>query len=163
MEYAEPEAARAREVFDEVLVGDAQAALEEHDPELPYDTVLCYDVLEHLYDPSAVLRRLAAITRPGGTLQISIPNARHWTLLRDLLLRGTFAYEVHGHRDVTHLRWFTRADLVRLVSDCGWTVEAVKGPGHRPRRIRWVHAITAGRTVEFEALQWHLLARRGFA
>ena len=31
------------------------------------------------------------------------------------MLRGTFGYTEFGHRDATHLRWYTRRDLVALV------------------------------------------------
>ena len=82
----------------------------------PFDTICTYDVLEHLVDPEPVLRALLAVAAPGGRLHISIPNARHFTLLRDLLFRGTFGYTEFGHRDVTHLRWYTRRDLVALVA-----------------------------------------------
>ena len=58
----------------------------------PFDTILLYDVLEHLVDPWEVLRQLHGVAAPGARVHVSIPNARHWTLLRDLALRGTFGY-----------------------------------------------------------------------
>ena len=87
----------------------------------PFDTICCYDVLEHLADPQAVLAR-CAVAAPGARLHISIPNARHFSLLFDLVVRGTFGYRDWGHRDSTHLRWYTRRDLVALVESAGWNV-----------------------------------------
>ena len=79
----------------------------------PFDTICCYDVLEHLADPAIALRGLRGLRPDGGHLHISIPNARHFSLVYDLVVKGTFGYTEFGHRDATHLRWLTRRDLRR--------------------------------------------------
>ena len=103
----------------------------------PFDTILLYDVLEHLVDPWEVLRQLHGVAAPGARVHVSIPNARHWTLLRDLALRGTFGYTPAEHRDVTHLRWFTRARSRRAAR--------VDRLGRRRRRLRRAAAGLAAR------------------
>ena len=82
----------ARGALDEVHVGSVEAVLEAGGLAGPFDTICCYDVLEHLVDPEPVLRALRAVAAPGARLHISIPNARHFSLLIDLLFRGTFGY-----------------------------------------------------------------------
>lgn len=150
---------QARGVVDELFIGgieDAFAHLQG-----PYDTICCYDVLEHLVDPYDVLRQLVAIAAPGARLHVSVPNARNWRLARDLFLKGTFAYADWGHRDITHLRWFTSRDLAAAVADAGWTNVDVRTPVHDPRReriLRGANALTRGRAEEFLVLQWTLLA-----
>jgi 2-polyprenyl-3-methyl-5-hydroxy-6-metoxy-1,4-benzoquinol methylase len=148
-------AAAAAEHYDQVRVGTVESQLDEvHGP---FDTICAYDVLEHLADPYDVLRRLRAITRPGGHLDVSVPNARHFSLVRDLVLRGTFGYTEWGHRDNTHLRWFTRRDIVAAVADAGWTVEGTSHPAlHRAAALdRW----TRGHSTEFLVGQWYVRAR----
>jgi len=154
----DPEAAAAAtEKCDDVRVGTVEAALE--DLEGPFDTVLCYDVLEHLVDPWSVLGELREITAPGGRLQVSVPNARHLSLVWDLMLRGTFGYTDWGHRDNTHLRWFTRRDIIAAVEAAGWRVEATShSPISAPRRL--LERLTFGRSSEFLVLQWYVLATR---
>jgi 2-polyprenyl-3-methyl-5-hydroxy-6-metoxy-1,4-benzoquinol methylase len=148
-------AERARAVYDEVVVGDAFEALEELEGK--FDTILCYDVLEHLIDPGALLRKLFERSAPGGRLHVSVPNARHVSLLRDLFVRGTFGYAPVGHRDATHLRWFTRMDIVRLVEEASWRVE---GTSHSPlRRTNTLDRLMRGRVAEFLVGQWYVLAR----
>ncbi len=150
---AEP-AAIAAKVYDQVLVGDALSELP--DAQGPFDTILCYDVLEHIYDPLAVIRALRGVAAPNGRLHISVPNASHITLLRDLILRGTFGYQPAGHRDATHVRWFTRRDIVAIVGEGGWHVDSVAHS--QLHRSRLLHKLSRGRSTEFLAGQWYVLA-----
>ena len=109
-------------------------------------------------DLEPVLRALRSVAAPGARLHVSIPNARHFSLLVDLLFRGTFGYRVFGHRDATHLRWYTRRDIVALVGRTGWDVQWAIADTFRGRN-RYVDRLTLRRAREFLALQWHVLAR----
>ncbi|RDI74299.1 Methyltransferase domain [Gaiella occulta] len=156
VEIHAPSAERAARSLDEVFVG----RLEEHIGGFDgvFDTILLYDVLEHLPDPASALVALRGVAAPGARVHVSLPNARHWSLVRDLALRGTFGYTDAGHRDRTHLRWFTRRDIVSLLEQCGWHVERVD---HLPlRRVSALASrLTSGLTAEFLVYQWFLLAR----
>jgi 2-polyprenyl-3-methyl-5-hydroxy-6-metoxy-1,4-benzoquinol methylase len=147
-------AARAREALNEVGVGPVEEIL----PTLSgnWDTICCYDVLEHLVDPGKVLVALRAAASPGARLHISVPNARHVSLLADLVIRGTFGYTEWGHRDSTHLRWFTRRDIVAATEAAGWRVRATSHPALH--RARLLGAISKGRSNEFLVGQWYVLA-----
>ncbi|MEA2210294.1 MAG: hypothetical protein QOF83_242 [Solirubrobacteraceae bacterium] len=150
-------AAAARQIYDEVLVGPAEemmGSLHEN-----FDTVLCYDVLEHMVDPWAVLAQAARVCVAGGRLHVSVPNARHVSLMLDVMLRGTFNYQEHGHRDNTHLRWFTPRDLETAIEGAGFEVRTRSHPPFSwPRRL--LGRLTGARSDEFLAGQWQVLAVR---
>ena len=98
-----------------------QGALE--DPVLPFeadafDLVVLADVLEHLADPLAALRRAAGWCRPGGAVLISVPNVAHW-VARLTLLRGRWPAHDSGTFDSSHLRWFDRDAVATLLRDAG--------------------------------------------
>ncbi len=150
-------AATARSVFDTVVVGDALAAVRTL-PDDSFDTIVCYDILEHLYDPVAVLRDLYRVVVAGGRLHVSVPNARHASLFRDLYLRGTFGYTPFGHRDSTHIRWFTRTDLQRLLAEAGWTVTETTTHPFKPYRALLTR-LSGGRLSEVFAVQWFVMCR----
>ncbi|HEY4278329.1 MAG TPA: class I SAM-dependent methyltransferase [Conexibacter sp.] len=156
VEYVPEQAARAAELLDRVVTGSIDDAVEELDDER-FDTILCLDVLEHLVDPISTLRALRTLAVDGARLQVSVPNARHLSLVWDLMVRGTFGYTEHGHRDSTHLRWFTRSDIVDAVEQAGWAVERVSHPALQ--RTRALDRLTAGRSTEFTVGQWYVLAR----
>jgi len=156
IEIHEPSAERARDVLDQVLTGP----VEERLPDLAgaFDTILAYDVLEHLVDPYSVVRGLRERAAPGARLHVSLPNARHWSLMRDLVLHGSFAYTEQGHRDATHLRWFTKADAVAMVERGGWRVERVDHQDLRPVSAAAAR-ISRGVSAEFLVHQWAILAQ----
>jgi 2-polyprenyl-3-methyl-5-hydroxy-6-metoxy-1,4-benzoquinol methylase len=148
------ELARAR--YDEVVAAPVERALEQL--EGPFETILCLDVLEHLVDPEPVLRDLHRVAAPGARLQVSLPNARHVSLMKDLIFRGTFGYTDWGHRDRTHLRWFTRRDIVDAMVRNGWPVQRVSHPALN--RSRALDRLTRGRSTEFLVAQWYVLGVR---
>jgi 2-polyprenyl-3-methyl-5-hydroxy-6-metoxy-1,4-benzoquinol methylase len=153
----DPEAAQvARQAYDQVLTGRVEDVLGSLDG--PFDTILAYDVLEHLTDPGDLLRRLHQVAAPNALLHVSVPNARHWSLVRDLVVHGTFAYTDWGHRDRTHLRWLTRRDLVALLESNGWHVERTLHAPSSPAGSL-LERLTAGRSAEFLVYQWSALAR----
>ena len=81
-------------------------------------------------------------------------------LARDLLLRGTFGYAAYGHRDSTHLRWFTRRDLEAMVQAQGWRVVESR-PTATLRRTGFLEGPTRGLVGELLSPQWQLLATAG--
>ncbi len=95
-----------------------QMALAERFAGCQYDFILCADILEHLRRPEALLAQLPELLAPGGQVLLSVPNAAYAGLIGELLA-GDFRYRPEGLLDATHLRFFTRLSLLRLLEDCG--------------------------------------------
>lgn len=150
-------AAGAAQAYDEVRVGRAEEELQGLRG--PFDTILLYDVLEHLPEPWVVLELLHEVAAADARVHVSVPNARHWSLLWDVAVRGSFGYGDAGHRDRTHLRWFTKRDLVSLLEGAGWSVEGVSH-GELRAVSRLAERLTRGLSAEFLVYQLSALARR---
>ena len=118
-----PEVAeRARRRVDRVIVGSAET-LDFAAVELGgVDAVLLADVLEHLLDPWAFLRRLRAALVPHAAIVASIPNLANFWLLEELAA-GRFPYADSGLLDRTHLRFFTRASIAAMFEGAGFAIE----------------------------------------
>jgi 2-polyprenyl-3-methyl-5-hydroxy-6-metoxy-1,4-benzoquinol methylase len=86
-----------------------------------YDAVLCGDVLEHLADPAAAIRRLRPFVAPSGRLVASVPNGAYWAL-RLSLLAGRWNYTDRGLLDHTHLRNFTLKSFLETIRAGGFEV-----------------------------------------
>jgi 2-polyprenyl-3-methyl-5-hydroxy-6-metoxy-1,4-benzoquinol methylase len=86
-----------------------------------YDVVVAGDVLEHVPSPLDMLRQIAGVLRPGGQVLVSVPNFAHW-YPRTRVMFGMFGYDRRGILDQTHLRFFTRATIRRLVRRAGFDI-----------------------------------------
>jgi 2-polyprenyl-3-methyl-5-hydroxy-6-metoxy-1,4-benzoquinol methylase len=141
----DPDAAREASRFcRQVVVGDFSAG-EIDLPKQAYDVVLLADVIEHLADPVAALRRLRPLVGAGGFLLVSTPNIANWSM-RLLHLAGRWEYTDRGLMDRTHLRFFTRRTLIRALEEAGYRVVEMDSTTPLPvaRREpfnRWAHAL----------------------
>jgi predicted TPR repeat methyltransferase len=88
----------------------------------PFDALVLSDVLEHVADPIAFARTIAAIPVLRGALWIvSVPNYAVW-YNRIRTLFGIQSYAWSGLWDRTHLRFFTRRTVRELLEYCGLDV-----------------------------------------
>lgn len=123
--WSEAEAAHARPHYRRVEVADLETAdLHTLLAGQRYDRIVCADVLEHLRQPERILDTCRALLAPDGQLLISVPNAAYCGLVAELL-HGEFRYRDEGLLDRTHLRFFTRTSLLRLLHEQGWAVDAL--------------------------------------
>jgi 2-polyprenyl-3-methyl-5-hydroxy-6-metoxy-1,4-benzoquinol methylase len=119
IELFESAANLARTRVDELHVGNAETLIDGLFSPSSFDMVLCLDVLEHMVDPWVFVSKVQHLLKPGGTLITSLPNVRHLRVVLPLLLMGRWQYESSGILDRTHLRFFTRATALALVSPAG--------------------------------------------
>lgn len=101
------------------------------------------DVLEHLYDPWSVLRRVRSTLTSEASVVACIPNAQHWSV-QWRLNTGEFRYEDMGLLDRTHIRWFTRKTIADLFHSTGF--EIVEGGGRvldEPQRDTGLEGVRA--------------------
>lgn len=114
------------------------APIEEVLPVLPenyFDCIVMADVLEHLVDPWRTLVQLAGKLMAGGTFVISLPNARHWSIIFNLL-EGEWQYEVEGILDRTHLRFFTLQTMKDMIWNAGLKITVIG-----QTTISWMNAL----------------------
>jgi 2-polyprenyl-3-methyl-5-hydroxy-6-metoxy-1,4-benzoquinol methylase len=123
MELCAEPAAQARKKIDRVIEGDLQSALPQLEKE-SFDMVLCLDVLEHLNDPWTTVKQLYSLLRPGGSIVISVPNIRHYSVLLPLLWHGTWRYQDAGIMDKSHLRFFSRESAQEMLTQNGFNITA---------------------------------------
>jgi SAM-dependent methyltransferase len=114
IDYDAAAAEEARQYYGDFQVADIERF------EFPwrgeFDYIVFADVLEHLRDPAAVLRRCIPALKESGKLVISVPNIANW-IIRLGLLFGKFDYMDRGILDRTHLRFFTLRSLNQLMGE----------------------------------------------
>lgn len=161
VELCEGPAREARGKLQQVIIGDVEH-IELDFPEEYFDILLMSEVLEHLVDPWAVLRRLFRLMKPGAIVIAGSPNVCHHGVIWSLL-RGQWRYQPSGVFDATHLRWFTPSGYREMFESCGFVVDEV-GPARRLNlKARLVNSFTAGRFEYLLHTQIVLRAHRAAA
>ena len=112
----------SRRYCDEVIVGNIETMEDSLlRPLFPTNAFVFGDVLEHLYDPWALLKKIRLFNQAPIQIFACIPNAQHWSLQVSLNL-GLFVYQDAGLFDRTHIRWFTRKTIVDMFNSCGYNI-----------------------------------------
>jgi SAM-dependent methyltransferase len=112
-------------LVDKVIVGN----IEEMDLPYPdgyFDLIIVSHVLEHLVDPWKTLRHISGYLNESGQLLGALPNTRNYAVSIPLLVFGDWAYQSSGIMDWTHLRFFTRKTIMRLIDDAGLRLDIIK-------------------------------------
>lgn len=87
-----------------VFVGDILDA--PFSPE-SFDVITCFDVLEHLYEPRQVMKKVAEWLKPGGVFYVQVPNI-------DSAEARVFGTYWHGLELPRHLFHYSPVSLRRL-------------------------------------------------
>jgi hypothetical protein len=95
----------------------------------PVSTVVAINVLEHIEDDVAALRRLAAMVEPGGNIVLWVP-AHEW-------LYGDF------DRAVGHVRRYTAQSLATTIDEAGLGC-SVSQPVNMLGALAWWVAVRRG-------------------
>lgn len=115
IELNEQVANLAREVLDELIVGDVEN-ISLSFPKKYFDLIIYADVLEHLRSPWEVLSNHLSYLKDDGYVLISLPNVRYYFVIWQLLL-GRWEYQSRGILDRTHLRFFTLREIRQLLNN----------------------------------------------
>jgi 2-polyprenyl-3-methyl-5-hydroxy-6-metoxy-1,4-benzoquinol methylase len=124
-----------------------------------FDVLIMSEVLEHLADPWAVLRKLRPLLKPGGRIFASSPNISHYRIIT-MLIRGQWTLTDMGIMDRTHLRWFTPSAYRGLFESCEYRVDSVHEHQSFSKKAQIVNALTFGKFKHLFMGQVELRAHR---
>jgi len=131
-------------VYADFWIGDVEEVSLPVDM-APFDCIVFADVLEHLRDPWGAMAQYLQRLKPGGYVVANIPNVRNIALLYNLIIRGRWQYEDSGLLDRTHLRFFTRREIMELFAGVGLDVELVS---ENRERLSWKRRIFVAPLLE---------------
>jgi 2-polyprenyl-6-hydroxyphenyl methylase/3-demethylubiquinone-9 3-methyltransferase len=85
-----------------------------------YDFVISIEVIEHLLLPRKLMEAALQALRPGGLFVLTTPFHGYWKNLA-LALTGSFDKHWHPLRDFGHIKFFSRATMLELFREYGFT------------------------------------------
>lgn len=87
-----------------------------------FDRIIMADVIEHLINPTQALGKAKKLLKPNGKLIFSVPNMANIST-RIELLAGRFEYTAYGLLDETHLHYYDRIELEKVLYNAGFSAE----------------------------------------
>lgn len=159
IEIVDDVAREASRYYDALHIGDVETM------KLPYETghfdcILYGDVLEHLKDPWSVLYRHNRLVRPGGAIVVSIPNVRHYRIIKKLAFRGQWEYQDDGIMDRTHLRFFTLGTALAMIRDAGFEVTTTLKKPSGAAWIKGLNNLIRNSLIDLLVRQYIIAARK---
>jgi len=142
--------------YNQLIIGDIEKVNlpfeEEH-----FDCILYGDVLEHLVDPWRVLKEHHRFLK-RGTIICSIPNIRHYRIIKKLMFKGKWEYTGDGILDRTHLRFFTLDSIQTMLNEAGFEIRELVKRLSGAFWLRWINRLTGNRLAEFLVRQYIIVA-----
>jgi 2-polyprenyl-3-methyl-5-hydroxy-6-metoxy-1,4-benzoquinol methylase len=117
-------ALKAKTKLDKVFNCSAEDAVSKIQKK--FDCITFNDVLEHLVDPYKTLSEAKKLLTDKGIILFSVPNIRKINYMYDLVFRKDWRYEDSGVMDKTHLRFFTKKSVMRMIEDLDLEVINIK-------------------------------------
>lgn len=108
-----------------------------------FDAVCCMEMIEHVPDPEALVRDLAAMLKPGGALFMSTLN-RTPAAFGAAILGAEYVMRLLPRGTHHYAQFLKPSELARLLRHAGLELEDVSGLGYNPlTRKAWLSRFTA--------------------
>lgn len=128
--------------------------------EKEFDCIVFGDVLEHLYNPWDALKNTTRYLKDDGHVLMSIPNVKHYLVLKELILRDRWSYCDSGILDNTHIRFFTLEEIKKLLNFAGLKISSLRPHIASGRKFKLLNALFFNRLESFAAVQYYVLATK---
>jgi methionine biosynthesis protein MetW len=101
-----------------------------------FDAVTCLDVIEHVFDPVALLSEINRVLKENGILILTTPNVRFIDHISQILMKGKFPKTSDDPDTYNggHVNYFTFRDIRGLLKHSGFNLLIEKGIAYRPYR-----------------------------
>jgi SAM-dependent methyltransferase len=116
-------------------------------PDGHFDGVTHLAVLEHVFDPFAIIREIHRVLRPGGEFVIAVPNVASLTNRLRILFGRIPVTSCDAGWDGGHLHYFSKHALDHLLADEGFEVLERRTTGGRAELREWWISLLAGELV----------------
>ncbi len=109
-----------------------------------FDAIILGDVLEHLINPIELINKILPLLKHDGSIFITVPNVRHWSVIKGVVLKDEWEYQEWGILDYTHLRFFTKKSLISLCNKSKANVSTISRVIQNPSKSYFFSKLTLG-------------------
>ncbi len=159
IEINPPAVQEAQAHLDNCLLVDLENLEEKIIPWPEFDCIIFADILEHLREPWKVLKKFSYHLRPHGKIICSLPNIRHYKVIKDIL-RNRWYYREEGILDESHLRFFSLATINRIMALGGYEIELIKRKKKASNFMKGLNYLFFNLLDDFLTQQYLIVARK---
>ncbi len=120
-------------------------------PSKKYAAITAFEIIEHAYSPTSMMRAIYAVLEPGGVVMLTTPN--HGSIWRKLMGRYW-----PGYTHPEHMYFFDPSSLRHLLLSCGFRDIHIQTGDSRPFPLWYLFARGADYFEAFRPL-FTMLAR----
>jgi 2-polyprenyl-3-methyl-5-hydroxy-6-metoxy-1,4-benzoquinol methylase len=150
----------AKNHADRIISGKIEDVLHSI-PDGYFDCITFNDVLEHMVEPSDILKMIKPKLSANGIIIASIPNVRYFFNLYEVMIKKDWEYKDAGILDSTHLRFFTQKSMKSMIEKAGYKLESQTGLNEI---ISWkfqlFNLLTLGKFTDTRYLQFICIAKK---
>ena len=128
----------ALDLNSEAWADDLTASRLQQGLHTTFDYVIAGDVLEHLYDPWTVVKKMASLLNPEGRAIISVPHSGHSVVVAAFLTSDIDLRE-SGILDKTHIRFFGLRNIDILNENAGLSITRIHNVIRRPEQTEFAN------------------------
>jgi len=143
--------------YNQLIIGDIEKINPPFENE-HFDCILYGDILEHLVDPWRVLKEHHRFLKKRGTLICSIPNIRHYRIIKKLILKGRWEYTKDGIMDRSHLRFFTLDSILKMLEEAGFETKDLVKKSSGAQWLKSLNNLLGNRLIDFLVRQYIVVA-----
>ena len=111
-----------------------------------YDVVTCMEMLEHVPDPSSIVRACATLTKPGGQIFFSTLNRNPKAYLL-AILGAEYLLRMLPRGTHDYAKFITPAELARFTREAGLEINGLKGLSYNP--LTRIYSLNADTSVNY--------------
>lgn len=112
-----------------------------------FDAVTILAVLEHVFDPYAIIADIRRVLKPGGVLVIAVPNVASFTNRMRIVFGRIPITSPDPGWDGGHLHYFTKHALDGFLQGAGFEVLQRRASGGRARWREWWISLLSGQLI----------------
>jgi methionine biosynthesis protein MetW len=116
-------------------------------PENYFDAVTLLAVLEHVFNPQALIFEIRRVLQPGGILIIDVPNVASFTNRTKILFGRLPKTSGDPGWDGGHIHYFTKSALDQLLTCEGFKITDRKTSGGKAYLREWWLSLLAGELI----------------